>query len=171
MSDDAVEDVKARVEGVVSAKMEELCERISEILSGCSKEANVREESDALKTLLCGIEMRFREEHRALVEAINAHTTATKAQTSLLEELCNEAKTMNEKMDPICTHATRLENVERYVETITNGVQGVEEKTDVVSSNVLSLNERVDDISLSLNMEPTKLRQFRRLDHHFEGRS
>ena len=57
--------------------------------------------------------MRFREEHGALVDAINAHTAATKAQTSLLEELFNEAKTMNEKMDRIRTDATRLEKIER----------------------------------------------------------
>ena len=58
MSDDAVQDVKTHVEGVVSAKVDELFERISGLLSKCSKEANVKE-SDALKTLLCGIEMRF----------------------------------------------------------------------------------------------------------------
>ena len=109
---DAVEDLTTRVEGVVSAKMEELYERISWLLSGCSKEANVKDESDALKTLLCGIEMRFGEQHGALVEAINTHTAATKAQTSLLEELCNEAKTVNEKVGTLCSHATRLEKIE-----------------------------------------------------------
>ena len=105
MTDDAVQDVKAHVGGVVSAKMEELYERISGLLSGCAKETIVKQESDALKTLLCGIETRFGEEHAALVEAINAHTVATKAQTSLLDALFNEAKTMNEKMDRLSTHA------------------------------------------------------------------
>ena len=134
MSDDAVQDVKAHVDGVVSAKMDGLYEHISGLLSRYAKEADVKEESDALKTLLFGIEVRFREEHGALVEKINAHTVVTKDQTSLLDALFNEAKTSNEKVDRLCTHATRLEKIAGDVATISNAVQGVENKTEAIPS-------------------------------------
>ena len=148
MFDDAVQDVKAHVESVVSAKVDELKERIAGLLSVCAKEASVREESDAVKVLLSTIEMRFREEHAALVEAISANTAATKAQTGLLEVLCNEMKAMNGKMDVLCSHTARLENIEQDVATITNAFQAVEEKVGVVSSRVSGLSEHVDDIRL-----------------------
>ena len=74
MSDGVVQDVKAQVECVVSTKMDELKESVA------------------------GIETRFQEEHTALVDAINANTAATKAQTILLETLCIEMKTMNSRM-------------------------------------------------------------------------
>ena len=85
MFDDVVQDVRAQVVSVVSAKMGELEDRLSKLLSDCAKDARVRDESDALKGLLSGVEMRFREEHVVLVEAINELTAATKAQTALLE--------------------------------------------------------------------------------------
>ena len=65
------QDVNAHVEGVVSAKVGELEERLSGLLSGCAKERCVRKKSDALKKLLARVETRFREEHRALVDVIN----------------------------------------------------------------------------------------------------
>ena len=71
MIDDVVQDVGARVERVASSKMGELEERLSKHLSKCATEASVREESDALKELLAGVETRFWEEHTALVDAIN----------------------------------------------------------------------------------------------------
>ena len=74
MFDDAVQDVRAHVESVVSAKMGELEERLSRLLSGSATDASVRDESDALKVLLAGVETRFREEHTALVDANNVHT-------------------------------------------------------------------------------------------------
>ena len=73
MFDDVVQDVRAHVETVVSAKVGELEERLYMLSSGCAKEARVKDESDALKVLLAGVETRFREEHAALVEAINVH--------------------------------------------------------------------------------------------------
>ena len=159
MSDDVVEDVKVHVEGVVSTKMDELYERISGLLSACAKEANVKAESDALKTLLCGIEMRFREEHAALVEAINAHTAATKAQTSLLDALFSEAKTTNEKMDRLCS-LTCLEKIEGDVATIANEVMGVDNKMDVISSFVSSVNDHVDDIGLVFEHKANEIQTF-----------
>ena len=65
--------------------MEELNELFSGLVSCCAKESSVSMESDALKTLRVPIEVRFREEHAVLVEAINAHTAATNAQTCLLK--------------------------------------------------------------------------------------
>ena len=52
-----------------------------------SKETIVREESDAVKVLLVGIEMRFREECAVVIEVINVHTASTNSQMRLLEEL------------------------------------------------------------------------------------
>ena len=57
------------------------------LLSGCAKEASVRDGSDALKVLLAGIEMWFREQHAVLIDAINAHTAATNAKTNPFEAL------------------------------------------------------------------------------------
>ena len=118
-----MQDVRAHVEGVVSAKTDELEERLSKLLSGCAKEASVRDEADALKVLLAGVEMRFGEGQMALVEAINAHTAATNAQMILLEALCREVKTMNEKVDSLCSHAGRLGDVEGDVAPIAKTVQ------------------------------------------------
>ena len=70
------------------------------------------DECDALKVLLAGVETWLREERAALVEAINEHTAATKAQTALLEALCDEAKAMGETVDALCSHTGRLGNVE-----------------------------------------------------------
>ena len=103
-----MQDVRAHVESVVSAKIDELEGRLSMFLSGCAKEASAREEADTLKVLLAGIETRFREEKTVFVDAINVHTAATKAQTSLLEALCGEVKTMNEKVGALCSHTDRL---------------------------------------------------------------
>ena len=61
---------------------------------GCERQ----DEAGALKVLLAGVETQFREEHTALVDAINAHTAATTAKTSLLVALCGEVKTMSEKV-------------------------------------------------------------------------
>ena len=104
MRDDVVQDGKAHVERVVSAKMGELEVRLSMLLSRCANEASVRDEAAALKELLAGVETRFREEHTALVDAINAHTKATTAQTALLGALCCEVKTTSEKVDALCSH-------------------------------------------------------------------
>ena len=73
MLGDVVQDVRAHVETVVSAKMGVLEERIFGLLSGCAKDASVRDESDALKVLLAGVETRFREEHAALASDKRAH--------------------------------------------------------------------------------------------------
>ena len=58
----------------VTSEMGELKERLSGLLSGYAKEARVKDDSDAMKALLAGVETRFREEHTALVKTINAHT-------------------------------------------------------------------------------------------------
>ena len=71
--------------------------------------------------------MLFHEEHGALVEAINAHTASTDSQTHLLEELCQEVKLMNEKANELCSHAVRLENIERDVSIIWDGAKGIAE--------------------------------------------
>ena len=159
MSDDVVQDVRARVETVVSAKMGEVEERLSKLLSGCAKEASVREEADALKVLLAGVETRFREEHAALVEAINAHTVATNAQTALLEAVCSEVKTMNNKVDGLCSHTERLGNIQGDVTAIAGSVQGVANGTDTVSSFVSDLNEHLDDIQLVVGHKASEIRK------------
>ena len=135
----------SRMSSVVSAKMGELGASF-QVLSGCATDASVRDESDALKVLLAGVETRFREEHTALIVAINAHTAAMKAQTSLLEALCGEVKTMNERIDILCSHTGRLGNIEGDVAAIAKSVHGVANGTDTVTSFVSSLNEHLDDI-------------------------
>ena len=125
MSDDVVQDVKAHVESVVSTKMGELEERLSRLLSGCAKEASVKEEADALKVLLAGVETRFREEHAALAEAINELKVMTMEQTSLLEALCGDVKVMNEKVGLLCSRTGRLGHIEGDVASIAKSVQGV----------------------------------------------
>ena len=101
-----MQDVRAHVESVVSAKMVEVEGRLSKTLSGCAKKASVRDESDALKVLLAGVVMRLREEHTALVEAINAQEAMTNAPTVLLGALCGQVKAMNEKNDSLCSHGS-----------------------------------------------------------------
>ena len=54
---------------------------------------------------------------------------------------------MNEKVDTLCSHTSRLGNIERDVETIAVIVQAVE-KTSTVSSFNLCLNDHLDDIRL-----------------------
>ena len=112
MNAGVVQDVRAHVEGVVSAKVGELEERLSKLFSVCTTETCVRDEADALKKFLAAIETRFWEEHTALVGAINAHTAATTAQTSLLEALLPEVKTMSEKIVVLCSHTVRLGHIE-----------------------------------------------------------
>ena len=167
MFGDVVQDARAHVENAVSAKMDEMGERLAGLVSGCAKEGSAREESDALKVLLAGIETRFREEHTVFVEAINAHTGATKQQTNLLEVLCSEMKAMNGKMDVICSHTGRLENVERDVATTANAVKTVESNAGVVSTHVSTLNERVDDIRLVFD---DKIRAIKAFGASFSGR-
>ena len=142
MFHDVVQDVREHVESVVSEKMGELEGRLSTLLSGCAKETCVRDESDALKVLLAGVEMRFREEHTALVEAINAHTEATNAQTALLEAVCGEVKAMNKKVDILCSHTERLGHIEWDVAAISSSVPSVEKKTDTVTLDISNLQER-----------------------------
>ena len=104
MFDDVVQDVKAHVEGVVSAKIGELEERLSKLLSGCAKETCAKDASDMLKMLLAGIETRFQEQRMELVEAINEQKATINAQMTLLEALCVDVKTMNGKADILCSH-------------------------------------------------------------------
>ena len=136
MFDDVIHDVKVHVENFVSATMGEL-----------------------VKELLTGIEMRFQEEHVALVEAINAFTSAAKAQTTRLHTLCNDAHSINEKMDVLCSQTAALENINRDVATITNSVRGVENNTDTISSFILSLNEGIDDIRLVFQHKANEIRK------------
>ena len=76
---------------------------------------------------------------------------------------------MKEKVDRLCTHAARLENIEEDVSTISKAVTGVTEKTDVISSSVSSLNERVDDIKFVFEHKATRSMQSRRLELPFWG--
>ena len=78
------------------------------LLSGCATETSVRDESDALKVLLAGVETRFLDEHTTLAEALNEQKAMTNAQRSLLEALWGEVKTMNEKVDVLCSHTDVL---------------------------------------------------------------
>ena len=111
MFDDVVQDVRAHVESVVSAKMGDLEGRLFKFLSGCATDASVRDGSDALKVLLAGVETQFLEEHMVLVDTINAHTAATNAQTALLEAVCGEVKAINEKIGrPLFTHGSSWEH-------------------------------------------------------------
>ena len=143
-----MQNVRAHVESVVSAKVGELEERLSELLSGCATVASVTDEADALKVLLAGVETRFLEEHTALVEAIGSHTAATNEQTALLEALCGDVKTMSEKIDGLCSHPGRLGNIEGDVAAISGTVQSVEKKMDAISSFVSGLKERPNDTRL-----------------------
>ena len=77
--DDVVQDVLARVERNVSAKMDGLKELLSGVLSCRAKETCVREESDAVKVLLSGMEIWFWPVHGGPVEVNNAHTSATRS--------------------------------------------------------------------------------------------
>ena len=81
-------------------------------LSSCANETSVRGESDALKALLAGFETQFREEHAARVDAITAQTESTKVQTAPLGALCNDVNAMNKTVDELCSHTSRLGNIE-----------------------------------------------------------
>ena len=118
-----------------------------------------RRSQTARKVLLAGVETRFREEHTALVDAINELKAMTKAQTALLEALCGEVKTVNEKVDALCSHTGRLGDIERDVAAIAGSVQGVAKKTDAVSSFVSSLNEHLDDIGLVVGHKANVVRK------------
>ena len=158
MFDGVVQNARAHVESVVTAKMGELEERLSKLLSGCAKDACVRDESDAMEVLLAGVETRFREGRAALVEALNALTTATKAQTALLEALFHEVKTMSENVDRLCSHTGRLGHIEQDVAAIAKSIQGVAKGTDAVSSLVTSPNEHLDDIRLIVGHKVDEIR-------------
>ena len=112
-----------------------------------------------MKVLLSGIEMRFRDGHGALVEAVNTHTVATNAQTSRLEALCKEVKPMKEKMDVLCSRTARHRDMERDFATISDCVDVVENKTEVVSWFVSSLNERVEDIGVVIGHKADEIRK------------
>ena len=170
MFDDAVQDVRAHAEAVVSAKMGELEERLSKLLSGCATEASVRDEADALKVLLAGVETRFREEHAALVDAINAHTEATNAQTALLEAMWGEVKTANEKVDVLCSHTGRLGNIEGDVAAIAKSIQVVANGTDAVSSYISGLNEHLDDIRHVVEHKANEVRKAEESIRPFSGK-
>ena len=70
--------------GRFSTKVDGLEERLSKLLSGCAKEAYVNDESDTRRGFWLGIEMRFREEHAAIVEVFTGHKATTNVQTTLL---------------------------------------------------------------------------------------
>lgn len=80
------------------------------------------------KRFLSGIEMCFRAEGLAMVEVINVFPLATKAQTSLFEALCNDMKTMNVKMEALCSHPAHLRDIEQNLTTIANGVKGLKRR-------------------------------------------
>ena len=111
MFGDITDDVKAHVEKIVMTKIDELNERISMVLSARLRETNIKAEFDALNVQIAGIETQFREGHAALIKAINAHTTSPNSQTRLLEALCNQVKSLNEKVDKLSSHASCLENI------------------------------------------------------------
>ena len=113
-----------------------------------------REEADALNVLLAGVETRFREEHEVLVDAINAHTAVTTAQTALLGALCGEVKTTSEKVGVLCSHTGRLGHIEGDVAAIARSVQGVANGMDAVSSIVTGLNGHLDDTGWLLSTRP-----------------
>ena len=73
MFDDVGQDLTARLERKVTARMDELKKLISWFLSCGAKETGVPEESDTVKVLLFWIETRFQAEHAGPVEAINTH--------------------------------------------------------------------------------------------------
>ena len=125
MFEDVVQDVGAHVEGVVSAKVGELEERLSLLLTVCATEACVGDESDSLKVLLAGVETWFREEHAALADTINVQRAMTKSQTGLLETL-GKVKATCERTGIHCWHMVRLGNIEWDVAAIADTVQVVE---------------------------------------------
>ena len=116
MFDDVVEDVTAHVERNASAKMDELNELVAELLSWRAKETSVKDQFDAVKVLLSGIETCFQAGHAALVEAINAQALATKAQTIHLEALCKMVRMMNEKKGVLCSYVGGLGTLSRTLQ-------------------------------------------------------
>ena len=125
--------------------MGELEVRLSKNLTGRAKEVSVRKEVDALKVLLAGVEILFREEHTALVNAFGAHTAVTKAQTAPLC-VCGEMRAM---VVVLCSHIVRLGNIKSDVAAIAGTVQAVENKANTVTPDVSSRNERIDDARLA----------------------
>ena len=129
-------------------KTDELKELVSETLSCCAKETFDREGSDTVKVLLCGIDVRFREEHDILVEATNSHTGATNVQTSYLEALFNEAKILNVKMEEMYSHIVRLRDIEPDIATLSNVIGAIENKSATVSSFSSILKKGGEDTRL-----------------------
>ena len=64
---------------------------------------------------LAGIETRFREEHTAVVEAINVQKETTNGQTALLGALCSEVKRTSEKVGVLCSHTGLTGTIEQDV--------------------------------------------------------
>ena len=54
-------------------------------MSCCAKDRKIRDASNTVKELLSRIYMHFGAAHNTLIEEIDAHTLAMKAQTSYLE--------------------------------------------------------------------------------------
>ena len=102
-----------------------------------------------------------------LLEAVKAQTAATNVQTNLLEDLRNEVKSLNEKVEWITSNTTRLESIEQNVADISMSVQTVEDKAGAVSSDVSSLKERVDEIGLVYD---TSIRAVQTLRTAFSGK-
>ena len=117
-----------------------------------------KDESDALKVLLAGTETRFREEHAALVDAINEQKAMIKAQTALLGALCGDVKAMDKKMDNLCSHTGRLAHIEGDVAAILRSVQGIANQTGTVSSFITGLSQYNDDIRLAVEHKANKTR-------------
>ena len=151
------QDHNAHVESVITAEIVELNECLSKTLSRYETMC-VRNESDALKVLLAGIETRFREEHTALFDVFNAHTAATTAQTALLEALCREVRAMSEKVDVLCSHTGRLGHIERDVSAISKAVQGVATGVDAVSSFLSSFTNALMISGLAFNEKANEVR-------------
>ena len=91
-ADGVVQDVRAHVERIVTAKMDKVEGRVLGLLSRCSTEVCVGDESDVLKVVLDGVETRFMDEHTALAKSTNEQKATTKAQSNLLGVLWGEAK-------------------------------------------------------------------------------
>ena len=156
MNADVLQDVNMYVEGGVSSNMDELEERLSELLSGCAMEKYVRDESDALKVLLAGVKRRFREGHAALVMATNKQRPLKNAQMTLLEALSREVRMVHEKMDGLCSRTGRLGHILGDVASIAKTVQAVEKNAETVSSSYRVFRSVLTTSGLSLGTKPTR---------------
>ena len=85
--------------------------------------------------------------------------TASNAQTALLDALCREVKSMNEKIGALCSHRSRLGHIEVDVAPISRSVQSVANGTVAVSCLVSSLNEHLDDIKLLVEHNANEIRK------------